>query len=172
MRRSGSSQDRENGKQCAPLGKELADQLELLFPDEDDECTFIIPAPDSRSQILSVRDRRNGVGKPVFKLAPLCSGQKFTIISPDLLVLGVSLEMLQRILSLKPIRSMCDGVEVFFCVFLVPWVLHLALSLIRGVVKPESSSCSREDAVGDCGRPSDPFLAFFSLLCGNVAANL
>ena len=54
---------------------ELADQLVVLFPDGDDEGAFIVPALDARSQVLSIKDRRSGIGKPMFKLAPLGSGQ-------------------------------------------------------------------------------------------------
>ena len=60
---------------------------------------FILPALDARSQILSIKDRRNGIGKPVFKLAPLGSGQTFTHVVPDLSLPGMSLEVLQRNLS-------------------------------------------------------------------------
>ena len=96
---SKSIEDREIGKQFAPLWREFADQLKLLFPDGDDEGAFIIPALDARSHVLSIKDRRNGVGKPVFKLASLGSGQMFTLVSPDLSVPGVSLEVLQWVLS-------------------------------------------------------------------------
>ena len=54
---------------------------------------------DTRSQILSIKDRRNGIGKAVFKLAPLGSGQTFTLVAPDLSVPGISPEVLQRVLS-------------------------------------------------------------------------
>ena len=84
--------------QSAPLWRALADQLEVLFVD-DDEGAFIIPALDTRSQVLSIKDRRNGIGKPVFKLAPFGSGQLFALVAPDLCVPGVSGEVLQRILS-------------------------------------------------------------------------
>ena len=60
---------------------------------------FIIPALDARSHVLSMKDRRNGIGKLVFKLAPLGSGQTFTLVAPVLCVLGVSPEVLQRVLS-------------------------------------------------------------------------
>ena len=50
-------------------------------------------------QILSIKDRRNGVGKPVFKLAPFGSGQTFALVAPDLCVPGVSDEVLQRVIS-------------------------------------------------------------------------
>ena len=87
------------GKQFAPLWRELADQLKVLFPDGDGEGAFIIPALDARSQVLSIEDRRKGVGKPVFKLASLGSGHAFTLVAPDLSVPGVSSEVLQRVLS-------------------------------------------------------------------------
>ena len=84
--------------QSAPWWRALADQLEVLFVD-DDEGAFIIPALDTRSQVLSIRDRRNGIGKPVYKLAPFGSGQLFALVAPDLCVPGVPGEVLQRILS-------------------------------------------------------------------------
>ena len=80
-------------------GRELADQLKILFPDGDDEGAFIVPALDAHSHVLSIKDRRNGVGKPVFKLASVGSGQLFTLVAPDLYVPGVSREVLQRIIS-------------------------------------------------------------------------
>ena len=69
---------------------------------------FRFPAPLSgenrsdqaaSSQILSIKDRRNGIGKPVFKLAPLGSGQTLMLVAPDLCVPGVSPDVLQRVLS-------------------------------------------------------------------------
>ena len=99
VRQSKSIEDRESGKQFAPLWRELADQLKVLFPDGDDEGAFIVPALDARSHVLSIKDRSNGVGKPVFKLASLGSGQLFSLVSLDLSVLGVSAEVVQRVLS-------------------------------------------------------------------------
>ena len=81
VRQSNSIENRELGKQFEPLWRELADQLKVLFPDGDDEGAFIIPALDARSHTLSIKDRRNGIGKPVFKLAPLGSGQTFVFIT-------------------------------------------------------------------------------------------
>ena len=99
VRQSRSIEDRAIGKQFMPLWKEWADQLKVLFPDADDKGVFIIPALDTRSQILSIKDRRNGIGNPVFKLAPLGSGQTFMLVAPDLSVPGVSPDVLQRVLS-------------------------------------------------------------------------
>ena len=60
VRQSRTIEEREIGKQFMPLWKELADQLKVLFSGADDKGVFIIPALDSRSQIFSIRDRRNG----------------------------------------------------------------------------------------------------------------
>ena len=40
-----------------------------------------------------------GVGKPVFKLAPLGSGQTFALVTPELSVAGVPPDVLQHVLS-------------------------------------------------------------------------
>ena len=64
------------------------------------------------------------------------------------------------------------GRRAFFFGFLIRWVLHLAFSLIRGVAMHESSSCSREDALGDCGRPCDHFSCLLFTALWLVAANL
>ena len=99
VRQSKSIEDREIGKQFAPLWRELADQLRVLFLDGDDEGAFIIPALEARSHVFSIKDRRNGIGKPVFKLAPLGGGQTFTLVTLELSVPGISPEVLQRVLS-------------------------------------------------------------------------
>ena len=99
VRQSKSLEDREIGKQLTPLWSVLADQLKILFHGGDDEGAFIVPALFTRSQVLSITDRRNGIGKPVLKLASLGSGQTFTLVAPDLCVPGVSSEVLQRVIS-------------------------------------------------------------------------
>ena len=119
-------------------GGELADQLEILFPNRDDEGVFIIPALDTRSHVLSIKDRRNGIGKPVFKLASLGSGQTFTLVAPDLSLLTCC-----TVVSLKPTRPMCDGRSLaspffrrlagrgaFFRGFLFRWVKHCVIFYI------------------------------------------
>ena len=47
VRQSKSLEDREIGKQFAPLWRVLADQLKILFPDGDDEGAFVVPALDT-----------------------------------------------------------------------------------------------------------------------------
>ena len=77
----------------------MAEKGEVLFPDGDDTGSFIVPALDVRSQVFSIKDRRNGVGKPVFKLAPLGNGQLFALTAPDLHVPGIPADMLQQAIS-------------------------------------------------------------------------
>ena len=50
VRQSKSLEDREIGKQFAPLWRVLAEQLKILVPDGDDEGAFIVPRPFTRSQ--------------------------------------------------------------------------------------------------------------------------
>ena len=75
------------------------DQLKVLFADGDNEGVFIVPALDAPSHVLSIKDRRNGVGKPVFKLAPFGSAQLLTLVAPDLCVPGFPEGVLQRVIS-------------------------------------------------------------------------
>ena len=99
VRQSKSIEDREIGKQFAPLWRASAEQPKTLFLDGDGAGGFIFPALEARSQVLSIKDRRNGVGKPVFKLALFGSGQLFALVAPDLCVPGVPGEVLQRVIS-------------------------------------------------------------------------
>ena len=99
VRQSKTIEHREIGKQFAPFWRELAGQLEILFPNRDDEGAFIIPALDTRSHVHSIKDRRNGVGKTVFKLSLLGSGQTFALVTPEPSVPGVLPDVLQHVLS-------------------------------------------------------------------------
>ena len=82
-----------------PLWEVLAEKLKVLFPEGVDTGTFIVPAVNVRSQVLSINNRRNGVGKPVFKLAQFGKEQLFDLTSPDLRVLGIPDDVLQQIIS-------------------------------------------------------------------------
>ena len=167
VRQSRTIEEREIGKQFMPLWKELADQFKVLLPDADDKGVFIIPALDSRSQILSIKDRRNGIGKPVFKLAPLGCGQTFMLVAFCLFL--VFRMRCYNGFSLKPTGLMCDGRSfaspflrrlagrgAFFCGFLVRWVLRFVSHLVRGFTLREWLSGSRESPLSDCDRPCDP----------------
>ena len=52
---------------CATLGSFVGSKATR----KDAKCTFIVPSLGVRAQIHSIYDRRNGVGKPVLKLAQL-----------------------------------------------------------------------------------------------------
>ena len=56
VRQSKTIEDRKIGKQFARFWRELAGQLEILFPDGDVESACIIPALDARSHVLSIKD--------------------------------------------------------------------------------------------------------------------
>ena len=89
MLQSASPRHLKTGKSendLRPCGKVLAEQLKELFPEGDGAGAFIVPALNVRSQVLSIKDRRNGVGKPVFNLAPFENGQVFALAAPDLRV--------------------------------------------------------------------------------------
>ena len=113
-----------------------------------------------------MKDRRNGVGKLVFKLAPLGSGPTFALDRPELSVPGVSPDVLQRSLSSQqgqcvmaapslPRFFAAWGVEAPFSAVSRFDGLHFVLSLTRGVALHDATSCSREDYLDECGRPCD-----------------
>ena len=66
VRQSKTLEDREIGKRFAPLWRVLAEQLKKFS--SRDEGAFIVPALDALASSQH-QGRRNGVGKPVIKLA-------------------------------------------------------------------------------------------------------
>ena len=72
VRQSKSLEDREIGKQFAPFvesfGRTAMEMTKVHLSSQR----------STPAQVLSIKDRKNGVGKPVFKLAPFGSGQLFT----------------------------------------------------------------------------------------------
>ena len=120
------------------------------FPDRDAKGNFVVPALDVRAQVLSIYDRRYGVGKPVFKLAPLGHEQLFDVTAPNLCEPYISDVALQQIVSeastrLRFARPMCDGRPFasspfrrlasrglfFLCGIGIWWPLLLAVYLCR-----------------------------------------
>ena len=79
VRQSKSPEDRAIGRRFAPLWEVLAPKLQEIFHDMDAKSNFIVPSLDVRAQTSSIYDRRNGVGEPVFKLAPPRHDQLFDI---------------------------------------------------------------------------------------------
>ena len=98
VRQSKSLEDREIGRRFAPLWKVLSTKVREFFPEGDDTGTFIVLALNVRSQILSIKDCRNGGGKPVFKLAPFGNGQLFALTAPDLCVPSISDDVLRQVI--------------------------------------------------------------------------
>ena len=137
------------------------------FLDGDDEGAFIVPALDARSQVLSIKDRRNGVGKPVFKLA-LLEVDSCLLLLHLTCVFMVFLVKCCNGSSLKPARPMCDGRPfasslfrrlagrgALFRGFPLRWVLHFALSLTRSITVHVATPYSRKDPLPECSRLCD-----------------
>ena len=97
VRQSKSLEAGKLGNNLRLCGRVLATKLKVLFLEGDDTDVFIVPALDVRSQVISIKDRRNGMGKPVFKLAPSGHGQVFALTAPDLRVPGIPDEVLQQV---------------------------------------------------------------------------
>ena len=116
---SKSLEDREIGRRFATLEKFCPQKLRELFPEGDDTGTFIVPALDVLSQILSIKDRRKGVGKPVFKLASFGNGQLFDLATPGLCVPGI----------LDDAMHLAQPFTVPDCTLRVSWKAQLRVSL-------------------------------------------
>ena len=153
VRQSRSIEDREIGKQFAPLWKVLAEQLKVLFPDEEDAASKIVET--------ELENRFSS-------LLHLVVDKSLPLLHLICLFLVFRLRCCNRF-SLKPTGLMCDGCPLasplfrrlagrglFFFWFLLRWVLHLAAFVIPGFTEHRSSFSFREDSLDDCGRPCDP----------------
>ena len=82
-------------------------KLREVFSDHD-------PTIDCRAQVVNIYDRRSGIGKPVFKLAPEGHEHRFTIsfsglrACHTLMLCCNRLLLLKQALWLRIARSMCD----------------------------------------------------------------
>ena len=128
---------------------------------------------DVLSQVLSIKDRRNGVGKPAFKLAPLGNGQVFAHTAPDRHV-PVFLGVCCNKSSLKPARPLCDGRPFasplfrrlagrgsFFRGFPFRWALQFVVSLVHCTTFRDLAPCTRKDSLNECSRPCDALSCLF-----------
>ena len=129
----------------------------------------------TRSQVLSIKDRRNGIGKLCSNVSPL-KADKLLLWSHLICLFLVFLLMCCNGFSLKPSRPKCDGRlfasspfcrlagrGAFFCGFPLRWVLYIVLSLTRRVNVHDATPCSREDSLYECGRPCDALSCLFFL---------
>ena len=98
VRQTKSPENREIGRRFAPLWEVLVPKLQDIFPDRDAKGNFIVPSLDVRAQILSIYDRRNGVGKAVFILAPLGHEELFDVTAPNLCEPSISDVVLRQII--------------------------------------------------------------------------
>ena len=88
--------------QCAPCGESWLTMVRVgcqVRASSLMEGAFIIPALDAHSHVLSIRCRRNGFGKLVFKVAFLKADSRLLLLHLRLSVPGISPEVLQRVLS-------------------------------------------------------------------------
>ena len=107
VRQSKSPEAREIGRRFAPLWEVLAQKLQEIYPEKDDEGSFVVPALDVWAQVLSVYDRRNGVGKPVHT-----HEQKFSIIAPGSCEPHITDDVLRQLVSeaSNPAQNRADNV--------------------------------------------------------------
>ena len=70
VRQAKSPEYRETGRRFALLWEVLVPKLREIFLGGDAKGNFIVTSLDARAPVLSIYDRRNRVGKLVFKLAP------------------------------------------------------------------------------------------------------
>ena len=61
------------------------------------QVPFIVLALNMRSQVLIFKDRRKGVGKPVFRLAPFGNGQVFDLLALGLFILSIPDDVLRQV---------------------------------------------------------------------------
>ena len=106
VRQSKSQDDREIGKRFAPLWNALSKKLQELFPESDVEGTFIVPSLDVRAQVPNIYDRRSGVGKRVFKLAPPGHDQMFATTATRVCEPHISDDELRQVIcQLSPLAQ-------------------------------------------------------------------
>ena len=102
----------------------------------------------------------------------------FFYVAPDMCFSGVSLEVLQKVLSQSntatvsppclfaslPLRRLASR-GAFSAASPFRWVLHVVLSLTRRVIVHDATTYSREESPYECGRPVDALSClFFSAL--------
>ena len=150
-----------------------------IFLERDSNDFFIVPALNARSQILSVLDRRNGVGKPVFKLAPPEHEHPFDLTASDLCVPRISDDVLRQVICQAshlaqnravlcvmaapspPRRSAAWRVEAPpFRGFPIWWTMQFAIYLARCRTLHDSVPRSREGSQYQCSRPHDTLSCF------------
>ena len=101
-------EDRDIGNQFAPLWRELAAQLKIIFPDGDDEGAFIVQALDACHKSLASRIEETASGNLCSNLCPLEVDSCLPLLHLNCMFLVFVVKCCNG-LSLKPARPMCDG---------------------------------------------------------------
>ena len=153
VRQSKSIEDREIGKQFAPLWRELADQLEILFPHIDDEVHSSSQRSTLAHMSSALKIEEMELENPCSNLLLLEAGKHLPLLHLSCLSL-VFLLTCCNVFSLKPTRSMCDGRTLASPLFRRlagrgAFFRHFVLSLTRRVALHDSTSCSREDSLDE-----------------------
>ena len=126
VRQSRSSEWREIDRRLAPLWGIFAAKLkEQLTLRKTPKAHALFQPLDFRTQVLDVFDRRNGIGKSVFRFAPVGDDDMYCI-SLDVSVPNMSVDVLQQLVGDASLRLLavsknresspffsCDGCPPF-----------------------------------------------------------
>ena len=161
-------EDREIGKQFAPLWRELADQLEFSSLKEmtkvhlsSQRSTLAHISSASKIEEMELENQcSNLLLLQADKLLPLlhlsCLSLVFFLMCYNTFSLTPTGPMCDGRLLASPLFRRLAGRGALFRGFPFRWVPHFVFYLIRGVALHESLSCSGEDSLDECGRPCDP----------------
>ena len=170
---SKSPEDREIGRRFKPLWEVLAPKLQDIFPNKDAKGNFVVPALEVRAQVLSIYDRRNRVGKPIFSLATFLDTNRNSMSVLLACVLLILLMMcynnllVMHAIRLRITRPMCDGRSFasspvrrlegrglfLLCGFPLCWLLHVAfLSWYTSTLHEHVPFCCEVNQT-QCSRP-------------------
>ena len=90
VRQSKSLEDRDIGNNLRLFGKFRPTISKFSSLWEMAQVPLLSLQSTLHSQVLSIKDRRNGEGKPVLKLVSSGNGQLFALTAPDLCIPGIS----------------------------------------------------------------------------------
>ena len=80
VRQSKSLEDREIGEAICAFVESVGRTAQNSFLDGDDRGAFIVPALDARSQVLSIKNRSNGVGKKNVQTCPVLEVESCSLL--------------------------------------------------------------------------------------------
>ena len=158
----------------------MSTKLQENFPERDAKDFFIFPALDARSQVLSILDSRNGVEKPVFKLAHPDTNSRLILLlltcafQTFLLMMSCDMSFAKPTSWFRMVRPLCDchsfASSPFrhlasrgspFRGFPSWWAMQFAISLARCLTLQDSAPRYREGSQYEFGRPHDTLSCLF-----------